>query len=59
MKKRGSTIQYLALSVVFIAVSLAVYFKNIPRTVDFIGILVCGFVAGTLFQKGISLLKKN
>lgn len=59
MGKSRSVIQNFSLSVIFLAVSFAVYFKNIPRTVDFIGVLICGFVAGVLFNKGISSIRKN
>jgi len=59
MKKNRTFIQNLLLSVVFLAVPFAVYLKNIPRTVDFIGVLVCGFAAGVLFYRAISLIKKK
>jgi len=59
MKKNRSVIQSIALSIVFLAVSIAVYLKNVPRIVDFIGVLVCGFAAGVLLCRGITQLKSR
>lgn len=59
MKKKHTFVRSLALSIVFLAVPFAVYLKNIPRTVDFIGVLVCGFAAGVLLCSAISIRKKE
>lgn len=59
MKRKHTFIRSLSLSVIFLAVPFAVYLKNIPRIVDFIGVLVCGFAAGVLLCQGISLWKKD
>jgi len=58
MIKRVSFARSLGLCVVFLGVAIAVYFKNVPRLVDAIGLFVCGFASGASLVRAINVLKR-
>lgn len=58
MIKRMSFARSLGICIVFFGVAIAVYFKNVPRLVDAIGLFVCGFASGVSLVRAVNALKK-
>lgn len=53
MNTKKSKLKFFMLSLIFIAVAVAVFAKNVPRIVDLMGLLICGFASGSLFTRGL------
>ena len=59
MRRKKASVQFFSLAVVFLAVPFAIYLKHIPGLVHFLGVLICGFVAGMNICMGIQSLKNK
>ncbi len=57
MIKKRAFVRSLGICIVFLGVAIAVYFKNVPRLVDAIGLLVCGFASGASLVRAVYALK--
>ena len=58
MIKRVNFARSLGICIVFLGVAIAVYFKNVPRLVDAIGLFVCGFASGASLVRAVIALKR-
>ncbi len=56
MIKKRDFVRSLGICIVFIGVAIAVYFKNVPRLVDAIGLFVCGFASGASLVRAVYAL---
>jgi len=57
MIKRVTFARSLGICIIFLGVAIAVYFKNVPRLVDAIGLFVCGFASGVSLVRAVIAFK--